>query len=239
MDWRPLWKEIKGLVFTSETTSHQGSKLQAQQHLQKLCLHANSYFDPRERRAMLDEILPFFSTSDMSTAYVVVSVINIFIPTDPAPPTEPMSQPLDFLPTFFHLWSLTTGFKFFDVHYMDIFSRMAKNYLNCTHISFSEHGIFTRDQSDLIFTAILRLTKIPGGQANSPYSVWRYSSAFLDKDKNEHPVSRMIAKWIAYSLSPLCLDAENSVLSNLEGLIDSVDTFFHPSNQGDWTSFLA
>ncbi|KAK4210762.1 hypothetical protein QBC37DRAFT_27764 [Rhypophila decipiens] len=242
LDWRPLWKEIKGLVFPSETASHQGSRRRAQKHLLKLCIHANSYFDPRERRAMLDEFLPFFSTSDMSNAYIVVGLINNFVPTGPAPPTEPQSQPSDFVPTFFHLWSLMTRSKLFDICFIDIFSRMARDYLGCTYVPFSEYGIFTRDQSDLIFTAILRLTEIPVGQANSPYSSLDYSSGlgvYLDKDKKKYPVPYMIARWIAHSISPMCLGAENSIMSNLEGLMESIDTFFHPSNQGNWTSFLA
>lgn len=242
LDWRPLWKEVKGLVFPSEAASHQGTRRRAQKHLLKLTIHANSYFDPRERRAMLEEFLPYFSTSDMSNAYIVVGLLNTFVPTGPTTPTEPQSQPSDFLPTFFHLWSLMTRSKSFDVCFIDIFSRMARDYLGCTHVPFSEHGIFTRDQSDLIFTAILRLTEIPVGQANSPYSSLDYSSglgAYLDKDKKKYPVPYMIARWIAHSVSPLCLGAENSILSNLEGLMESIDTFFHPSNQGNWTSFLA
>ncbi|KAK3941439.1 proteasome activator BLM10 [Diplogelasinospora grovesii] len=241
-DWRPLWKEIKGLVMPGETASHQGSRKRMQKHLLKLCLHANSYFDPRERRAMLEEMLPYFSTSDMANAYIVVGAINLFIPTGAAPPTEPQSQPSDFVPTFFHLWSLMTRSKSFDICFIDIFSRMARDYLHCNHVPFTEHGIFTREQSDLIFTAILRLTEIPVGQANSPYSSLDYSSGlgvFLDKDKKKYPVPYMVARWIAHSLSPLCLNQESSVLSNLEGLMESIDTFFHPSNQGAWTTFLA
>ncbi|KAM7190799.1 Armadillo-type fold [Naviculisporaceae sp. PSN 640] len=242
LDWRPLWKEVKGLVLPSEAASHQGTRRRAQKHLLKLTLHANSYFDPRERRAMLEEFLPYFSTSDMSNAYIVVGLLNAFIPTGPAPPTEAQSHPSDFVPTFFHLWSLMTRSKSFDVCFIDIFSRMARDYLSCTHVPFSEHGIFTRDQSDLIFTAILRLTEIPVGQANSPYSALDYSAGlavYLDKDKKKYPVPYMIARWIGHSLSPLCLTAENSILSNLEGLMQSIDTFFHPSNQGNWTNFLA
>ncbi|KAK3316013.1 hypothetical protein B0H66DRAFT_560113 [Apodospora peruviana] len=242
LDWRPLWKEIKGLVLPSETATHQGSRRRAQKHLLKLCLHANSYFDPRERRAILEEVLPYFSTSDMSNAYIVAGAINILIPTGPTPPTEPQSQPSDFVPSFFHVWSLMTRSKSFDVSFIDIFSRMSRDYLGCTHVPFTEHGIFTRDQSDLIFTAILRLTEIPVGQANSPYSSLDFSSGlgvFLEKDKKRYPVPYMIARWIAHSISPLCLNHESSILSSLEGLMESVDTFFHPSNQGGWTSFLA
>ena len=191
---------------------------------------------------MLEEILPFFSTSSMSNAYIVAAAINVLIPTGAAPPMEPQSQPSDFVPTFFHLWSLMTRSKAFDVAFIDIFSRMARDYLHCTYVPFTAHGIFTREQSDLIFTAILRLTEIPVGQANSPYASLDYAAGlavYLEKDKKKYPVPYMIARWIAHSLSPLCINQENSILSNLEGLMESIDTFFHPSNQGSWTSFLA
>ena len=243
IDWRPLWKEIKALVLPSEAAAHQGMRRRSQKHLIKLCLHANSYFDPKERRAILEELLPYFSTSaNMANAYIVVGALNILLPTSPTPPTDPQSQPSDFVPTFFHLWSLMTRSKAFDVSFIDIFSRMARDYLGCTHVPFTEHGIFTRQQSDLIFTAILRLTEIPVGQANSPYTSLDYASglgAFLEKDKKKYPVPYMIARWITHSLSPLCLEQESSILSNLEGLMESTDTFFHPSNQGSWTTFLA
>ncbi len=62
---------------------------------------------------------------------------------------------------------------------------------------------------------------------------------YLEKDKKKYPVPYMIARWIVHSLSPLCLTRENSVLSDLEGLMESIDTFFHPSNQGSWTAFLS
>ncbi|KAH6843209.1 hypothetical protein B0I37DRAFT_214663 [Chaetomium sp. MPI-CAGE-AT-0009] len=241
-DWRPLWKEIKALVLPSETASHQGSRRRSSKHLVKLCLHASAYFDPKERRAILEELLPYFSTSAMSNAYIAVGALNVMLPTGPAPPTEPQSQPSDFVPTFFHLWSLMTRSKTFDVFFIDIFSRMARDYLGCTHVPFTEHGIFSREQSDLIFTAILRLTEIPVGQATSPYTSLDYaagSGVFLEKDKKKYPVPYMIARWIAHSLSPLCLNQESSILANLEGLMESIDTFFHPSNQGSWTGFLA
>ncbi|EGS19696.1 putative proteasome activator protein [Thermochaetoides thermophila DSM 1495] len=242
LDWRPLWKEIKALVLPSECGAHQSMRRRSQKHIVKLCLHCNSYFDPRERKAILDEVLPYFSTSAISNAYIVVNILNHILPTTPAPPTEPLSQPADYLPTFFHLWSLMARSKAFDICFIDMFSRMARDYLTCTHVPFTEHGIFTREQSDLVFTAILRLTEIPVGQANSPYTSLDVASGlgmYLEKDRKKHPVSYMVARWIAHSLSPMCLKAESSILSSLEGLLESIDTFFHPSNQGSWTSFLA
>jgi proteasome activator subunit 4 len=242
LDWRPLWKEFKGLVLPSEMAAHQASRRRTQKFLLKLCLQANAYFDPAERRQMLEEFLPYFSTSDMTNAYIVVGVMNILIPTNAAPSSEPQSQPADFVPTFFHLWSLMTRSRSFDVCFIDIFSRMARDYLVCKDVPFTEYGIFTKEQSHLIFTAILRLTDIPVGQGTSPYSPLDYSQGlgvFLEKDRKKYPASYMVARWIAHSLSPQCHGKESSVLSSLEGLMESVDTFFHPSNQGTWTGFLA
>lgn len=242
LDWRPLWKELKALVLPGEAAAHYSSKRRGVKNLRKLCLYAQLYFDPRERRAMLEEILPYFSTSDIQNAYIVIGVLNLLMPTNPAPPTEPQSQPSDFVPSFFHLWSLMTRSKVVDTAFIDIFSRLARDYIGCRHVPFGEHGVFTREQSDLIFTSILRLTEIPVGQANSPYTTLDYSvgmGMFLEKDKKKHPIPYIVARWIVSSLSPHCLDKDNSILNSLEGLMESVDTFFHPSNQGSWTKMLA
>jgi len=230
------------MVLPSEVPAHRSSLRRGLKHLWKLCLHSQSYFDPKERITMLEEILPYFSTSDLSDAFIVIGILNFLMPTTPAPPTEPHSQPSDFLPTFFHLWSLVSRSKAVDTHTLDITSRLARDYLSCLHVPFGEHGIFTREQSDVIFTAILRLTDIPVGQANSPYSNIDYSAGiavFLEKDKKKHPVTYIISRWIVSSLSPHCLDKESSILNSLEGLLESVETFFHPSNHGSWTRMLS
>ncbi|EHL00675.1 putative proteasome activator complex subunit 4 [Glarea lozoyensis 74030] len=211
--------------------------------LTNMCTYAYQYFDASERQAMLDEILPFFSTSEITGAFIVMGALNMLMPTHPAPNEPGQLQPQDYLPTFFHLWSLVNRSKAFDVIFFDIFSRLARDSLECEHIEFSEYGIFTKDQSDLIFTALLRLTEIPVGQATSPYCQMVDLGAglglYLEKDKKKNPIGYAIARWVVMSLSPSCIDKPGSILSNLEGMMESIDTFFHPSNQGNWTDMLA
>ena len=191
---------------------------------------------------MLEEILPYFSTSDISGAFIVLGALNLLMPTHPAPNEPGQLQPQDYLPTFFHLWSLVARSKQVDIFFFDIFSRLARDSLTNEHVDFSEYGIFTKDQSDLIFTALLRLTEIPVGQASSPYSaiidINSGLGAYLEKDKRKNPTGYSIARWIVMSLSPGCIDKPGSILSNLEGMMESIDTFFHPSNQGAWTDML-
>jgi proteasome activator subunit 4 len=243
LDWKPLWKEIKAIVLPAEIGTHQGGRKRSHKNISNMCTYAAQYFDPRERKAMLEEILPFFTTSDISGAFIVLGSLNMLMPTHPAPSEAGQIQPPDYLPTFFHLWSLVNRSKTFDVIFFDVFSRLARDSLTSAHVPFSQYGIFTKDQSDLIFTALLRLTEIPVGQASSPYSgmvdLGAGLGAYLEKDKKKSPIGYSIARWIVMSLSPSCIDKPGSILSNLEGLMQSIDTFFHPSNQGGWTEMLA
>ncbi|TVY46283.1 Proteasome activator complex subunit 4A [Lachnellula occidentalis] len=244
LDWRPLWKEIKSLVLPYEIGPHQGGgRKRSHKNLVALLTFAYQYFDPRERQAILDEIVPYFSTSEVTGAFIVMGTLNMLMPTHPAPNEPGQLQPKDYLPTYFHMWALVNRSKSFDTLFFDIFSRIARDSLTCQHVEFSEYGIFTKDQSDLIFTALLRLTEIPVGQASSPYcgliDLGSGLGMYLEKDRKKNPLGYSIARWIVMSLSPAAIDKPGSILSNLEGMMESIDTFFHPSNQGAWTDVLS
>ncbi|TAQ88041.1 hypothetical protein B7494_g3651 [Chlorociboria aeruginascens] len=239
LDWRVLWKEIKSIVLPYEGPGHQPIRKRSHKTVATVCVYAHQYFDPRERKAMFEEILPYFTTSEISGAFIVLGTLNMLMPTTSAPG----EQPQEYIPTFFHLWSLINRSKAVDVIFLDLFSRLARDSLPNENVKLTEHGIFTKDQSDLIFTALLRLTEIPVGQASSPYSPMVDLSAglgiYLERDKKKHPVGYLIARWVANSLTPLCLDKPDSILANLEGMMESIDTFFHPSNYGGWTDMLS
>lgn len=193
---------------------------------------------------MLDEFLPYFSMSFQDHAFTVIGLLNIFFPTSAPPPDVAELQPQFYMPTFFHLWSIINRSVLVDQRFIDIFSRLARDCLGAEHVPFSEHGIFTPEQSALIFTSVLRLLEIPVGQASSPYSlnvdIPALSSSMLERDQRKHPTAHSIARWVVMSLSPTCIERqENTILHHLEGLIEGIETFFHPSNSGAWTKTLS
>ncbi|KAJ6029463.1 hypothetical protein N7499_000611 [Penicillium canescens] len=244
LDWKPLYKELKAFVLPTESGLVHSTNLKRNvKTLTKLCAFAQLFIDPSELPAMLDEFLPHYTTSFSEGAFVVAGLINLLLPTSPPPESRPDLLPQTHLPTHFHLWSLVGRSKTFDTTYLDYLSRLARDCLPAGNIPFSEHGIFTKEQSSLIFTAILRLLEIPVGQSTSPYSALVDISSglgiMLDRDSRKHPVAHHIARWIVMSLSPACVDSEDSILSQLEGLIQAVETFFHPSNTGGWTKTLS
>lgn len=244
LDWRPLFRELKIFVLPQESGLIQTTSVKRNpKTLTKMCSFAQLYFDPEEIPTMLDEILPYFTMSFTEGAFVVIGLLNLLIPTAPPPETRGDIQPGKILPTYFHLWSLINRSKTADVVFLDLFSRMARESLTVRHVPFGEYGIYTPEQSTLIFTSILRLLEIPVGQSTSPYSPLVDLSAgmalLLERDSRKHPVSHHIARWVVMSLSPACLHAEHSILTLLESLIQAIETFFHPSNSGSWTRTLA
>jgi proteasome activator subunit 4 len=208
-----------------------------------MCTFAQLYCDPEDIPDILDEVLPYFSTSFVEGAFVVIGILNLIFPTTPPQPDKPGLLPQNYLPTIFHLWSLVNRSRTLDQQLIELFSRLTRDALTAKHVPFSAYGIFTREQSAQIFTAIFRMLEIPVGQSHSPYSNTVDASAglggLLERDPRKHPLGHHIARWIVMSLSPDCLDKPDSILSNLEGLIQAVETFFHPSNAGSWTKLLS
>lgn len=246
LDWRPLWREIRSIAFPQETNSIISvggvSHKRTGKSLHKLCGFAQTYFDPAEIGAIFEEILPYFSTSCPEHAFSVIAAFNLLLPSN-APPLTSEWQPQHFLPTLFHLWSLIGRSKFIDLQCLDLLSRQARDCLTVSHVSHGAFGLFTHEQASTIFTAVLRVLEIPVSQVNSPYSpsvdVCTGMAALLERDQRKHPVAHAIARWIVMSLTPLSATAQHSVLTQLEGLLQATETFFHPSNQGAWTKTLS
>jgi proteasome activator subunit 4 len=208
-----------------------------------MCTFAQAYFDPKEIPAMFEEIMPFFSTSFSENAFVVCGLLNLLLPTHPAPEEIPRLLPQEYLPTIFHLWSLVSRSRLFDTQNIDTLSRVARENLTVSYVPFSQYGIFTGEQCSQLFTAMLRLLEIPVGQATSPYSstvdLGAGLAVMLERDPRKHPVVHHISRMICMSLSPACLEHSDSFMSKLEGLFQAIETFFHPSNSGSWTRPLA
>ena len=244
LDWRPLYRQLKPLVLPSESAPGMNSAAKKNPRtVVKICSFAQQYFDPAETDAMLEEMLPFFSTSFTETGFIVVEFLNLFLPTIALGPESKSRALQDLMPTYFHIWSLINRSSIVDTAFLDLFSRFARDSLGAEHISYSPYGIFTQEQSSHIFTAVLRLLETPVGPSTSAYSgsvdLAVGLGLVLQRDTKKHPIAHLIARWIIMSLTPACLDVEDSTLANLEGLIQAVETFFHPSNQGSWTKPLA
>ncbi|KAK6332706.1 hypothetical protein TWF696_002731 [Orbilia brochopaga] len=244
LDWYPLYKDMKIFILPQETGFINTTNVKRNARtLTKMCTFCQLYTSPTEIPRMLEEFLPYYSLSHPEGAFVVVGLLNLLMPTTPPPLAFTQGQPESYLPGFFHMWALGNRSRTFDVNFLDLLSRLARDSLPAQHVKFGPYGIFTKEQSAVIFTAVLRLLEIPVGQASNPYSpvvdIGAGLAAILEKDPKKHPIAHHIARWIVMSLSPHALSGTGSILVSLEGLIQAVETFFHPSNNGNWTKTLS
>ena len=246
LDWRPLLREFQSLVLPSDKSSmvtvNGGHPHKSTRTLVKLCTFAQVYFNPAEIPAMFEAILPFFSTSNPENGFAVIALLNLLLPTTPAA-RDSKWQPQDFIPSLFHMGALLSRSKILDNSFLDLYSRLARDGVVCDNVDFTPWGIFTGEQASMIFTAILRLLEIPVSQVTSPYSPavdgFQGLAGVLERDHRKQPTPHHIARWIVMSLSPACEMELDSMLSKLEGLMQAVETFFHPSNTGSWTKNLS
>ncbi|EWC44085.1 hypothetical protein DRE_07220 [Drechslerella stenobrocha 248] len=244
LDWYPLYKELKIFILPQETGFINTTNVKRNARtLTKMCTFCQLYTSPTEIPRMLEEFLPYYSLSHPEGAFIVVGLLNLLMPTTPPPLSFPQGQPEFYLPGLFHIWALGNRSKTFDVNFLDLLSRLARDALPSHHVKFGPYGIFSKEQSATIFTAVLRLLEIPVGQASNPYSpvvdMGAGLAATLEKDPKKHPIAHHIARWIVMSISPHALADTGSILVSLEGLIQSVETFFYPSNNGSWTKTLS
>jgi len=147
-------------------------------------------------------------------------------------PPAPIS-PSYTLPTILRNWKLLNRSLRNDVYVFQLLAVIAPDALE-SNFPVTECGIFTKDQLSFVFTNILKFLEISVSQGGSPYT-------FQDEDlRFRQPQEKMksifeIAKLIVFSMAgDECLKS-GGIMDSLECLINSIETFFHPSNNGSWT----
>lgn len=101
-------------------------------------------------------------------------------------------------------------------------------------ITMDERGMFTKEQLSFMFTNFLKVLEISVSQGGTPYSYSEQDMASRkqsEKAKTVYDISKIIIFSIAGddSLKP------DGILEHLENFINSIETFFHPSNNGPWS----
>lgn len=143
------------------------------------------------------------------------------------------TSPRDLLPTIFHIWNLSNCSLRQDICTLQLLAGIASDSLESS-FELGKNGIFTRDQYSFIFTNILKVLEISVSQGGSPYTFYEDDLTSRQPQEKLKAVFE-ISKIIIFSMSGEdCLE-QDGVMDSLECLINSIETFFHPSNTGAWT----
>ncbi|KAK9449657.1 uncharacterized protein V1518DRAFT_414297 [Limtongia smithiae] len=237
LDWRILYSRMETILFPAQYAGVNRARELRLNDLSKIALYAQRFFAPEAVYDIFHELLPLFNVQ-RATAHSVVRIIDLLLPVSTTPITDPSLHPQMYLPTIFHVWSLYTRSYTFDLSMLDLVSRLCRVGLRDPNILFTSTGILTKEQTAYMLTSALRLLDIPVGRSGSPYTASFEPYAKEAGESRRRKISRTMSLWIVFSLSNKCLDDPNSILNGFAGLIQSVETFFHPSNYGYWSKYL-
>ncbi|ORX56233.1 hypothetical protein DM01DRAFT_330261 [Hesseltinella vesiculosa] len=235
--------------------SRQRTYISDQKHLQsivRLAEHAERYFAPEATQEILDTVLPRFTTHSVHDMMQAQGYLVLLLPTNPIGPLTAK----DYLPTVFSLWSMATRSRTYECQFISLLGRIAVSQMNAPpeYWDSNDIGVFTHDQIKTVFSSTLRLMNLPVGSksndgTSTSTSTTGYGSAGLKIDmkalhasvlQNNNSRYLCLAKFIVYTMVPR-KDGEQDPgfsLSLLGELIQAVELYFHPSNNGMWSFLL-
>lgn len=191
--------------------------------------HISRPFYPRGANILHDSMSVLLSSLSPATMSIVLPMMTSFIPfhfeTNIANNNK-KNNVIDYFPFCFSIWTSVSPNVAVDTHMYDFVGSTAENFhtnfiLSKDKInnpilskSFKEYGLFTKEQSTFLFNRL---------------------QGHLRSDGQIHSYSRTVKPFI-YSING---SNSESFFHNLVNLINSIETFVHPSNNGFWTRTIA
>ncbi|KAJ1310179.1 hypothetical protein OPQ81_006923 [Rhizoctonia solani] len=227
LDWLPLWRRCQREIWPSQRA------MDSSRNVMNILLYvaevSRFYYPPGEIRKMLDEFMPLVTQDSIQT---MIIVITSFISP---------SHPDIYLPALFKMWEAFNS-TVVDDRLIHVMGNLAEEH--CA-------GIFTEQQWTLLMSKCLGSMSVPVGQSQSSSSTSSHadkSTRQPTKVKKNDSRTQSLAILFVYSMaldgparvqdSAMGFVAGSRALDSLDKLITSVESFFHPSNAGQWTLIL-
>lgn len=219
LDYKPLF-DLLDSKFPQADAAHDKIRQSSKKHLLKLGIYAN-YFFPEE---VFDEAFSLIgSRLSLNTAFLALACYFCILP---------MHSPkiLDVTSSFFHVWTGVSKIKGVDSHLTNIFGTSFERILSelynrsdkqKTLSRFGKYGFLEKDQLLFVFSQLLNSLNIqPHIFGISSSSNFYYGYANI----------------IVFSINgDQALDPDNGLFIQLETLVNTIETYLHPSNTDVWT----
>lgn len=186
----------------------------------RLAQHARRYFAPQATQQILEHIRPHLCPHDHKLNEAQ-GFLSVFLPTN-------AQASLDWLEELLAMWEWSENNPLWDKNYMSLLARVAED--GATRINWTPY-------LNLIFTHVLRGLDLPVGGPVSNYDRFPMQNCdvFGDFSSCKQVLVEESARLVVWLLNPLNGDA----FTHLIALIKSIESFYHPSNGGAWSTNLA
>ncbi|CAE6462385.1 unnamed protein product [Rhizoctonia solani] len=243
LDWLPLWRRCQREIWPSQRA------MDSSRNVMNILLYvaevSRFYYPSSEIPKMLDEFIPLVTQDSIQT---MIIVITSFISP---------SHPDIYLPALFKIWEAFNS-TVVDDRLIHVMGNLAEEHCAGKDGRWGDGsterrdvGIFTEQQWTLLMSKCSGSMSVPVGQSHSSGSTSSHadkSTRQPTKVKKSDSRTQSLAVLLVYSMA---LDGPERVqdsgagflagsraLDSLDKLITSVESFFHPSNAGQWTLIL-
>eukprot|EP00761_Pharyngomonas_kirbyi_P004793 gb/GECH01004798.1/.p1 GENE.gb/GECH01004798.1/~~gb/GECH01004798.1/.p1 ORF type:complete len:1870 (+),score=407.61 gb/GECH01004798.1/:1-5610(+) len=180
-----------------------------------------NFFGIESAESILNEVRPRLCPHDQAS-HQYASMMSLFLPTkgyqdEPAWLEELMTT-----------WGWVTVYPSWDLYFLLIFSKLAKD--SCGAVEWDKY-------LSLIFTHLLRIIDLPVGNP-PPQSLYGCEATedailFTSIDGIQDTLISNVASLIVWMIKP-----GSQVLSYLRTFMQSIESFYHPLNGGEWSRSL-
>ncbi|KAJ2407958.1 Proteasome activator BLM10, partial [Coemansia sp. RSA 2531] len=192
---------------------------------------------------VFQELLPKVQFNSLDWQIINIQMINLFVPTSALPLGSPAaesaeSSPERWLPTVFSLWSFNLRSSGYDAYFL--------NLVTCLAMEQKGQLKFTNEQIRIAFASGLHFFNLPVTRGAVPLPR-NLSSGLTDTSyfyrlppNSSLPLSEeralTFARFIVYTMND---ESPGGTMELFEQLVQMIEPFYHPSNNGSWTSILS
>eukprot|EP01080_Neovahlkampfia_damariscottae_P004215 gene4215-7552_t len=216
LDWKPLMNIVEQNYFTKfrknvYTPKDHGTTIV------NMIKKINRYFSEDSALEIFERLKPELCIHD-HLLFKAQGFLCLFVP--------PKLLNFELIDEFLNIWNLVGLYPTYDLGFVSLFSNFAEE--NIGKIKWELY-------SDNLFAKFLKFFDVPIGNAPSIYDEYpnEECNIFGSFEYSKNLLMIQVSKLIIWMISP-----ENNTLDYLKKLIKSIDSYFHPSNEGNWTGIL-
>ncbi|KAJ2066260.1 Proteasome activator BLM10, partial [Coemansia sp. S155-1] len=243
LDWRKLYDLTRSLAFPKVWHGNHPQRRSKLKSVLDLLCAANRFIPPSAAMDVFQELLPKVQFNSLDWQIINIQMINLFVPTSALPLGSPAaesaeSSPERWLPTVFSLWSFNLRSSGYDAYFL--------NLVTCLAVEQKGQLKFTNEQIRIAFASGLHFFNLPVTRGAVPLPR-NLSSGLTDTSyfyrlppNSSLPLSEeralTFARFIVYTMND---ESPGGTMELFEQLVQMIEPFYHPSNNGSWTSILS